>query len=164
MGKPKVLLLGEIEQFVAPLTRADKPPALPKHTINVIFFYSAHKSWAALSKLADLLEPKAKCRAEFFAECRSGRLDGVFIVFRTFNSIEITGLFDEELLRELPASVKFVCHNGTLSIQSGRKTDLTSDQGPATTRSTLLPAPRAASACPTRRRPSTTPRPTATCS
>jgi len=86
MGKPKVLLLGEVEH--------------------------AHKSWKALGELAELMLPKAKCREGFLRECKSGQLDGVFIVFRTFNSIDITGLFDEELLRELPASVEFVCHNG----------------------------------------------------
>ena len=45
-------------------------------------------------------------------ECKSGKLDGVLVTFRTFNSIEITGLFDEELVQLLPESLKFVCHNG----------------------------------------------------
>ncbi|KIW06647.1 hypothetical protein, variant [Verruconis gallopava] len=86
MGKPKALLLGEIEH--------------------------AKDSWTALSKLADLVEPEAKTRDEFLDECRSGKFDGVLVVYRTFNSYDITGRFDEELVPLLPDSVKFICHNG----------------------------------------------------
>ncbi|KAF2401384.1 glyoxylate reductase [Trichodelitschia bisporula] len=86
MGRPKVLLLGEIEH--------------------------AHASWGALSELADLVQPEASIREEFLDECRSGKLDGVLVTFRTFNSVDITGLFDEELIKNLPASLKFICHNG----------------------------------------------------
>ncbi len=32
--------------------------------------------------------------------------------YRTFQSAEITGLFDSELVSSLPKSLKFVCHNG----------------------------------------------------
>jgi glyoxylate reductase len=42
----------------------------------------------------------------------SGALDGVLVIYRTFESVEMTGRFDEELVTSLPASVKFICHNG----------------------------------------------------
>ncbi|KAF2255548.1 glyoxylate reductase [Trematosphaeria pertusa] len=86
MTKPKVLLLGEIEH--------------------------AHESWNSLSNIAELVYPRARTRAEFLDECRSGDLDGVVAIYRTFASVDYTGRFDEELVPALPASVKFVCHNG----------------------------------------------------
>lgn len=45
-------------------------------------------------------------------ECKDGKLDGVVACFRAFQSVEITGLFDKELVAVLPKSLKFVCHNG----------------------------------------------------
>jgi glyoxylate reductase len=42
----------------------------------------------------------------------SGALDGVLVIYRTFESVETTGRFDKELVALLPASVKFICHNG----------------------------------------------------
>jgi len=34
------------------------------------------------------------------------------VCYRTFASVDITGLFDKELVDELPGSLKFVCHVG----------------------------------------------------
>ena len=73
---------------------------------------SAHTSWQALSELADLIEPESRSREEFLEECRTGKFDGVLVTYRTFNSFDITGRFDEELVPLLPDSLKFVCHNG----------------------------------------------------
>ncbi|KAH0542742.1 hypothetical protein FGG08_002881 [Glutinoglossum americanum] len=84
--RPKVLLLGEIEH--------------------------AHEQWSALGELAELIEPGAKNREDFIEEALSGEFDGVVVTFRTFASIDITGRFDEELIGVLPASLKFICHNG----------------------------------------------------
>ncbi|KAF2266867.1 glyoxylate reductase [Lojkania enalia] len=86
MTRPKVLLLGQIEH--------------------------AHESWNSLSSLAELVHTQARCRAEFLDECRSGQLNGTTVIYRTFESLSITGKFDPELVRLLPTSVKFVCHNG----------------------------------------------------
>ena len=76
---------------------------------------SAHSSWNSLSSLAELVEPKASNRAEFLEEIRSGQLDGVLVVYRTFPSVDKTGRFDAEVVSLVPDSLKFVCHNGTLS-------------------------------------------------
>ncbi|KAH7114387.1 glyoxylate reductase [Dendryphion nanum] len=72
----------------------------------------AHESWNALSSYADLITCTARNRAEFFEQCRNGELDGVLVIYRTFESVAITGRFDEELVSILPKTVKFVCHNG----------------------------------------------------
>ncbi|KAI9808644.1 MAG: hypothetical protein M1825_003795 [Sarcosagium campestre] len=83
---PKVLLLGVIDH--------------------------AHEKWAELGTIAELIEPKARSRVEFLEECQTGELDGVVAAYRTFDSIEITGRFDQELVQALPKSLKFISHNG----------------------------------------------------
>ena len=88
--------------------RGDKP----LRGENLTFWTSAHQSWNGLSSLGELIEPASTTREGFLDECRSGKLDGVLVCFRTFNSISITGLFDDELVQALPSSLKFVCHNG----------------------------------------------------
>ncbi|KAI9791781.1 MAG: hypothetical protein M1833_001340 [Piccolia ochrophora] len=84
--KPKVLLLGDIEH--------------------------AHDAWKTLGDIAELIGPKARERDEFLEECKSGALDGVIATYRTFDSVKITGRFDEDLINALPKSLKFICHNG----------------------------------------------------
>ncbi|TKW49427.1 putative 2-hydroxyacid dehydrogenase UNK4.10 [Colletotrichum tanaceti] len=86
MSKPKVLQLGEIEH--------------------------AHEAWARLGQVADIVRPKATNRAEFLEECRSGALDGVKAIYRTFASVKTTGRIDAGLVAALPESVGFICHNG----------------------------------------------------
>jgi hypothetical protein len=34
------------------------------------------------------------------------------VAYRTFQSVAITGLIDEELVAHLPKSLKFIAHNG----------------------------------------------------
>ncbi|PGH00482.1 hypothetical protein AJ80_09173 [Polytolypa hystricis UAMH7299] len=85
-NKPKVLLLGEIEH--------------------------AHQAWSGISDIADVIVPKAKNRKEFIEECKSGRFDNVVAAYRTFPSVDQTGLFDEELVKVLPTSLKFLAHCG----------------------------------------------------
>ncbi|KAL4892135.1 D-isomer specific 2-hydroxyacid dehydrogenase [Aspergillus ambiguus] len=84
--KPKVLLLGAIVH--------------------------AHKTWESLSELADLVTPTATNRADFIQECRAGKYDGVVAAYRTFDSVTITGLFDEELVNALPSSLLYLGHCG----------------------------------------------------
>ncbi|KAI7532286.1 glyoxylate reductase [Hortaea werneckii] len=86
MAKPKVLLLGKIDH--------------------------ATQTWENLSDIADLIQPQSTNRADFIAECKSGRLDGVAACYRTFASASITGPWDEELIATLPRSLKFCSHNG----------------------------------------------------
>nr|XP_036579011.1 glyoxylate reductase [Colletotrichum truncatum]KAF6786442.1 glyoxylate reductase [Colletotrichum truncatum] len=86
MTKPKVLQLGNIQH--------------------------AHDAWSAISDVADVVKPKATNRAEFLEECKSGALDGVVAIYRTFSSAKVTGLVDSELVAALPSSLRFICHNG----------------------------------------------------
>ncbi|EXF78347.1 D-isomer specific 2-hydroxyacid dehydrogenase [Colletotrichum fioriniae PJ7] len=86
MSKPIVLQLGQIEH--------------------------AHDTWASLAEVAQIIKPKATNRAEFLEECKSGALDGVKAIYRTFASVHITGRIDAELVAALPSSVGFICHNG----------------------------------------------------
>ncbi|KAF4633805.1 hypothetical protein G7Y89_g4306 [Cudoniella acicularis] len=86
MMKPQVLLLGEIDH--------------------------AHKEWSSLSSIANVIEPKARSREEFIEECKSGAFDKISVAYRTFQSVAITGLIDEELVSVLPKGLKFIAHNG----------------------------------------------------
>ncbi|KAL3420823.1 glyoxylate reductase [Phlyctema vagabunda] len=86
MAKPQILLLGEIEH--------------------------AHAEWAELSALGDVIEPKARSRAEFIDECKTGRFENAVVAYRTFGSVAISGLVDEELVAVLPKGLKFIAHNG----------------------------------------------------
>ncbi|KAK4121624.1 hypothetical protein N657DRAFT_692143 [Parathielavia appendiculata] len=87
--KPKVLLLGVIEH--------------------------AHSAWAAVSEIATIITPQSTNRASFLEEARSGAFDGCVAAYRTFDSFEVTGKIDGELLDafgEQRSSLRFVCHNG----------------------------------------------------
>ncbi|KAG2419461.1 hypothetical protein HFD88_004257 [Aspergillus terreus] len=84
--KPKVLLLGSIVH--------------------------AHKTWESLSDLAELITPSATNRADFIQECRSGKFDGVVAAYRTFDSVTITGMIDDELVNALPSSLVYLAHCG----------------------------------------------------
>ncbi|KAG0134107.1 D-isomer specific 2-hydroxyacid dehydrogenase [Tuber indicum] len=72
----------------------------------------AHSYWSLLNDVAEVIVPKARNRAEFIEECKSGALDDVFCAYRTFSSVAITGRIDEELVSALPKSLKFLCHKG----------------------------------------------------
>lgn len=74
--------------------------------------YSAHEEWKSLSSIASILEPTARSRAEFIEECKSGVFDNVVATYRTFSSVAITGLIDEELVQNLPKGLKYIAHNG----------------------------------------------------
>lgn len=104
MGKPKIMLLGLIDQLVLWIY-----DSATSSNISI----SAKKEWESLSSIGDLIEPKAKNREEFIKECQSGAFDEVVAIYRTFVSVAITGLVDEELVAALPKNVKFLAHNGT---------------------------------------------------
>ncbi|KAL8998007.1 MAG: hypothetical protein Q9169_002847 [Polycauliona sp. 2 TL-2023] len=88
-SKPKVLLLGDIDH--AP----------------------AQSAYNSLSSLADLITPKSTHPADFLAECRSGAFNGTKAVYRTFQSISITGRIEGEVVKALAeAGVRFIAHNG----------------------------------------------------
>ncbi|KAI4152593.1 MAG: hypothetical protein L6R39_001771 [Caloplaca ligustica] len=59
--------------------------------------FHAQTEWIALSSLAEL---------------RSGVHDGVLAISRTYDSVELTGRFDRELIHLLPQSLQYIAHNG----------------------------------------------------
>ncbi|KAM0178742.1 hypothetical protein ACHAPF_003443 [Botrytis cinerea] len=95
MSKPQILLLGEIDH--------------------------AKKEWSELSDVGELIEPKARSRQEFIEECKNGVYDKVVAVYRTFTSVAITGLIDEELISVLPKGLKFIAHNGNKTDSEGKR-------------------------------------------
>ena len=73
---------------------------------------SAHKQWQSLAELGELVDTKATNREEFIKECEDGTLDDVVAAYRTFMSVSVTGIFDEELCSVLPRSWKYLGHCG----------------------------------------------------
>lgn len=51
-------------------------------------------------------------RTDFLQEASSGAFEGCIAAYRTFDSFEVTGKIDAELLDALPRSLRFICHNG----------------------------------------------------
>jgi lactate dehydrogenase-like 2-hydroxyacid dehydrogenase len=72
----------------------------------------AHEAWNEIGKLATIIKPTATDRVSFLAEARSGAFDGCTVAYRTFESFDVTGKVDEEMLSALPSSLRFICHNG----------------------------------------------------
>ncbi|KAJ5138604.1 uncharacterized protein N7515_003452 [Penicillium bovifimosum] len=72
----------------------------------------AQAAWTALGEVAELVEPAATDRADFIQECKDGKLDGVVAIYRTIGSLAQTGLVDEELLKALPSSLRYIAHCG----------------------------------------------------
>jgi D-3-phosphoglycerate dehydrogenase len=89
-----------------------KFPSCPSMTADPSFS-SAHKDWSDLASIADVITPKSTNRADFIKESQGGAFDGVVAAYRTFQSVSITGLIDEELVSSLPKSLKYLSHNGT---------------------------------------------------
>ena len=62
------------------------------------------------------MRPESRNREDFIKECQSGKLDGVVVAYRTFGSVAITGLIDEELVNALPKSLRYLAHCGRLCL------------------------------------------------
>lgn len=114
MGKPGVLLLGKLDQYVLFF----KFPSCTLSLLDITALltklpHSAHKEWAEkVESIAEVKTPKSSSRADFLEECKSGAFDGCVAAYRTFGSFSITGMIDEEVVSVLPKSLKFICHNG----------------------------------------------------
>lgn len=94
--------------------RSENPsttPARPK-VLQLGRIENAHAHWALIASIADIVTPQATTRTAFLAECASGAFDGCLVAYRTFESVETTGLLDGALVAALPDSLKFICHNG----------------------------------------------------
>ncbi|PKY08604.1 hypothetical protein P168DRAFT_301276 [Aspergillus campestris IBT 28561] len=72
----------------------------------------ARKEWEALSSILTLKEFPEGTREDFLRNCKQGQYDDVQAIYRSNVSTKLTGPFDAELLSALPASLKYICHNG----------------------------------------------------
>ncbi|KAL8901015.1 MAG: hypothetical protein Q9207_005421, partial [Kuettlingeria erythrocarpa] len=74
---------------------------------------AARSAYDSLCTLAELITPKSSNPADFLAECRSGAFDGARVVYRTFQSVSITGRIEGGVVEALAkAGVRFIAHNG----------------------------------------------------
>lgn len=103
VNKPKVLLIGSIDQYVTPGFALRSL----KLTLN-----SAHQAWGSLGDIAELVKSNATNRSEFLQECQSGKFEGVTAIYRTLPSITISGKIDEEVLKALPNTLRFIANCG----------------------------------------------------
>ncbi|KAH9942210.1 D-isomer specific 2-hydroxyacid dehydrogenase [Epithele typhae] len=74
----------------------------------------AHKECEGMFKgVADVIVMDAKDRATLFAGLApGGKYDGIIGIYRHNTSADRIGVFDKELIASLPASVKWIAHNG----------------------------------------------------
>ncbi|RDX49242.1 hypothetical protein OH76DRAFT_1556466 [Lentinus brumalis] len=74
----------------------------------------AHKECEELFQgVADVVRMDSPNRAEFFAGLQpGGKYDGIVGIYRHNISADYIGIFDKELVAKLPASVKWIAHNG----------------------------------------------------
>lgn len=73
----------------------------------------ARSEWEDLSSLGlELKEYSKGSRDDFLSKLKSGEYDDVFCIYRSNESTPITGPFDKDLVSQLPASLKYICHNG----------------------------------------------------
>ena len=72
----------------------------------------AKPEWEALSRVAKLLVYPSGSREGFLSQCKRGEYDHVIGIYRSNDSTTITGPFDEDLVAQLPESVKYIAHNG----------------------------------------------------
>lgn len=128
---PKVLLLDEIKLAQPALAE------LKRHAQVVVC------SSGLLSITDDFCTQPftSTTRPEFLEDCGTKYKD-VTAIYRHFKgtaSVRLTGVFDEELVRQLPSSLKYICHNGAgydqseLTVRSASEADFKSI-------STLAPA------------------------
>ena len=116
MTKPKILLLGDILQYVYDTKRISHSQNVCLSILHLLtgihFSDSAHKSWGSLADIGELVKCTATDRADFLRDCHEGKLDGVVAAYRTFASGKITGRIDGEIVSALPKSLKFLAHCG----------------------------------------------------
>ncbi|KAG6035977.1 hypothetical protein E4U19_003912 [Claviceps sp. Clav32 group G5] len=84
-----------------------KPGVLMLGVIN-----HAHAEFDQLSDVADVTQVTSGNRDEFLRDCDGGKYNNVVAILRTFDSVQITGRFDAELISHFPPSIRFICHDG----------------------------------------------------
>ncbi|KAK9474975.1 D-isomer specific 2-hydroxyacid dehydrogenase [Dipodascopsis tothii] len=83
MAKPKVLMVGKVNYAI--------------------------EEWNALSDIAELEVCTSANRAEFIEDLKT-KYNDVAAIYH--NSVAITGQVDEEVLKNAPSTLKYICHHG----------------------------------------------------
>ncbi|KAH7124178.1 D-isomer specific 2-hydroxyacid dehydrogenase [Dendryphion nanum] len=81
---------------------------------RILFFnpvQHAHKAYNALSNVADTEVVTSTSRDKFFSDVKS-KYNNIQAIYRTSASGAVAGKFDKQFIDHLPASLKFICHNG----------------------------------------------------
>jgi glyoxylate reductase len=68
--------------------------------------------WSACSSFIKLHEYATGSRSDFLSKLKSNAYPDLFVIYRSNESAKVTGPFDKEVVDALPASLKFICHNG----------------------------------------------------
>ncbi|ODV94365.1 hypothetical protein PACTADRAFT_51214 [Pachysolen tannophilus NRRL Y-2460] len=72
----------------------------------------AQEKWQELADLGvEVITTDVNNRQDFLKELTSDKYNNLIGIARTFESVKITGRFDEELIEKLPSSVKVIAHN-----------------------------------------------------
>ncbi|KAK0252221.1 hypothetical protein B0A54_08209 [Friedmanniomyces endolithicus] len=72
----------------------------------------ARKEWEALASLAELKEYPSGSRPDFLTTLHSPAYSTIHAIYRSNDSTSLTGPFDAALITALPASVRYITHNG----------------------------------------------------
>jgi len=99
--------------LTTPLTAPKTSIMSPKPAALLIgSIVHTRQEWESLSSTLSLKEYPAGNRPDFLSKLKAGEYDDVSIIYRSNDSTAITGPFDAELVKLLPESVRFICHNG----------------------------------------------------
>jgi glyoxylate reductase len=86
---------------------------MPRAALLIGALTHTRKEWEHLGEIAGkLYEYPSGTRDAFLAKCKAGAFDGIHALYRSNDSNQYTGKFDDELLGALPKTLKFICHNG----------------------------------------------------
>ncbi|RFU34058.1 hypothetical protein B7463_g2290, partial [Scytalidium lignicola] len=70
------------------------------------------REWEDCAEFATLKVFKGRTRQEFLKAIQDGTYDDVVALYRSNESTNLTGPFDEEVVGKLPKSLRYICHNG----------------------------------------------------
>ncbi|GAB7359725.1 hypothetical protein MBLNU230_g6900t1 [Neophaeotheca triangularis] len=72
----------------------------------------ANPEWKELSSVLTLKEYRKGSRSDLLSKLKAGEYDDVAVIYRSNESVKVSGPFDKEMVSALPKSLKFIAHNG----------------------------------------------------
>lgn len=95
-----------------PNIRREQVISPPRRTLLVGRVTFARKELDNDCSFLSLIEYPDGSRDDFIAKCKAGDFNDIFAIYRSNEYTKVTGPFDRDLISCLPASVKYICHNG----------------------------------------------------